>query len=548
MHNGFEELPEGQGRPEPDLRLSIARAVKRSWPWICALAVLGASAGLLVGVAQPNTFVSKAKLLLRVGAREQVTSESLVELDGERRAALPTMVDELQMLSDVAIFERVAHTIGPREILQPADPARDDGPPTSAPIRLLHRLQSICLSSIAPPHACDSEDCATCSRLAAKALIGDTLIVNEPGSNVILVSHTSTSPERARAVVQALAAAFIERHKEQFSIQSMVEMNRRKVDDAKQARDRAVSAFVEHVNQSNFEDVDPQVPALQTEITAIETELFGARVRSKAITRQRASLSGRLDDVPVEIEVPGPVVMIPNEEYETQLMLKRSLLGQRTSLPLEGRSIDETHRRERVIDAQLEKVDEKLKQLPKAVAQNVEMRENLGHSTLSTRVEDLDLEDQELAVKIDLLQERLTQKQTQVRDLRKGVLLEALSRKDLELARDAAESRYTQLLARFSVLEALGSIELHEDPNLRVLQAPTLDPEKVGPKRLSLLLKGLFAGLLAGMTLAFVRQKFDPTLSYPEAFERTSGVRVLGIVPDLPSLRRLSTRPLVGRS
>jgi hypothetical protein len=255
-----------------------------------------------------------------------------------------------------------------------------------------------------------------------------------------------------------------------------------------------------------------------------------------------------LDDVPAEVEVSGPVVMIPNEEYETQLMLKRSLLGQRTSLPIDGLSIEETHRRERLIDAQIENVDEKLRQMPKTVAQNVEMRENLGHSTLSTRVEDLDLEQQELNVKIDLLQDRLTQKQAQVHELRKDVLLEALSRKDLESARDAAESRYKQLLARFSVLEALGSIELHEDPNLRVLQAPTLDPEKVGPKRLSLLLKGLFAGLLAGLAFAMVRQRFDPTLSYPEAFERTSGVRVLGVVPDLPSLRRLSARPSVGRS
>lgn len=544
MRNGFEETPAEKDRPAPDLRLLLVRGVRRSWPWVCLLVVLGAAAGIFAGLIQPNTFVSNAKLLLRVGAREQITSESLVGMEGERRAAPPTMVDELQMLSDVAIFERVALELGPRELLQPADPARDDGPLTSSPVRWLHRLQSLCLRWTAPRHVCPAEYCSTCLRLATKTLVESTSIVNEPGSNVILLSHTSTSPERARTVVHALAEAFIERHRDQFSIQSMVESNRLKVEQAKKSRDEAVNAYVEHVNQSGFEDVDPQVPALQTETTALESELFAARVRSKAIARQRASLSGRLEDVPPEIEYAGPVVMIPNEEYETQLMLKRSLLGQRQSLPLEGRTIEETRRRERVLDAQIEQVDQKLKQMPKAVAQNAELRENLGHSVLSTRVEDLELEDQGLAVKVELLQERLNEKQARVRELRKQALLESLRRRDLETARDAEESSYKQVLARFSVLEALGSIELHEDPNLRVLQAPTLDPEKIGPKRISLLLKGLFAGLIAGVALAMLRQGLDRRLSYPEVFERAHGVPVLGVVPELPALRHLSKRPV----
>ena len=549
MRNGFEEMSQEQDRPAPDLRLLLVRGVRRSWPWVCLLVVLGAAVGIVAGLVQPNTFVSNAKLYLRVGAREQITSESLVGMEGERRAALPTMVDELQMLSDVTIFERVARKIGPSEILQPADPGRDDGPLTSSPVHLLHRLQSIGLRWTAQQHDCSGADataegCPTCLRLAAKALMESTSIVNEPGSNVILLSNTSTSPERARTVVRALADAFIERHRDQFSIQSLVETNRSKVAEAKRIRDEAANAYVEHLNQSGMDELDTQVIGPQAEITALESELFAARVRRKAIMHQRASLTGRLEDAPAEVEVAGPVVMIPNEEYETQLMLKRSLLGQKQSLPLESRTIEETHRRERLIDAQIEQIDQKLKQLPKAVAQNAEMRENLGHSALSTRVEDMELEDQELAVKVDLLQERLNEKRAGVRDLRKQVLVETLHRKDLESAREAAESSYKQLLARFSVLEALGSIELHEDPNLRILQAPTLDPEKVGPKRLTLLLKCLFAGLLAGVAFAMLRQGFDRRLSYPEVFERAHGVPVLGVVPELPALRRLSKSPV----
>jgi uncharacterized protein involved in exopolysaccharide biosynthesis len=147
-----------------------------------------------------------------------------------------------------------------------------------------------------------------------------------------------------------------------------------------------------------------------------------------------------------------------------------------------------------------------------------------------------------LAVKVELLQDRLSEIRAHARDQRKLVLLSTLHRKDLESARDAAETSYKQLQERFSVLEALGSIELHEDPNLRMLEVPTLAAEKVGPKRLALLLKGLFAGLLGGVVFAMLRQGLDRTLTHPEAFELSHGVTVIGIVPELPYLRRLSKR------
>lgn len=535
-------------RPGPGLHLLLVRGVRRSWAWVCALVVLGVATGVVAGLVSPNRFASNAKLLLRVGTREQITSESLVGMEADRRVALPTMVDELQMLADVAIFERVARAVGPREILQPADAGRDDGPSTSAPIRLLHRLQSTVSGWWASPHDCGPEECATCLRLATKALHEDATVVNEPGSNVILLGYASTTPERAQTIVHALAAAFIERHRSQFSIQAMVEANRSRVDETRKTRDEALDAYVTYMNQNVVDDVESQVPSLQLEITALEGELFTARVRRKSILRQRDSLSGRLKAGSPELAVAGPTVMVPNEEYETQLILKRSLLAQKQSLPFESRTIEETRRRERVIDAQLAEVDRKLQTLPVAVAQSSQLLGTLGQSPLSTRVEDLDLEDQGLAVKIEAQQERLGDAQARYQEVRKQMLLATLRREDLEATRDAAEGSYKQLLARFSVLEALGQIELSEDPNLRVLQAPTLDPEKVGPKRLSLLLRGLLAGLLAGVAFAMVRQWLDRTLSHPDAFEHASDVPVLGVVPRVPSWDRPAPRPAADRN
>ena len=86
--NEFTELdPRDEGGPGPDLRVLFVRGVARSLPWVILLILLGAGAGIGVGLLQPNRYTSNAKLSLRAGAREQLTSESLVNLDEIGRAS-----------------------------------------------------------------------------------------------------------------------------------------------------------------------------------------------------------------------------------------------------------------------------------------------------------------------------------------------------------------------------------------------------------------------------------------------------------------------------
>ncbi len=546
-------------RHEPDLRVLLVRGVTRSFGWFCLLVALGAGAGIVVGLVRPDTFVSKAKLLLRVGAREQLTAESMFGLQEGQRTPPPTVVDELEMLSDVNVFESVAREIGPREILRPADPGRDDGPLTPLPVRLLHRIQAVGIDWMTPEHECTSEDCAECLRSATKVLIENTDVTNEPGSNVIHVAHASTSPERARAVAVALTDAFIERHREQFSVQSLVEKNRSKVEEAKRARDAADALYLQDLNQVGYIDLAAQGPALQVEIGELEGELFAARMRREEISRQRTSLSERLTGIPPEIEVLQPPEMVPNEEYETQLDVKRSLLAQKYSVPLEIRAKEEIRLRERELDVMIAKIDEKLAQTPRTVAHTSKMGARAPLAVAQTRerrdialmlrLDDLDFEDQGLAVRVELLGDRLAERRTHAEEVRKKGLVAALRRKDLASAREEEENRYQHLLERFSMLESLESIDLNEEANLSVLQMPTLDLEKVGPKRLSLFLKGLIAGLLAGAGFAVLRQGFDRKLRDPEAFERSRGLPILGVVPELHSLRvPYESAPGLGRS
>lgn len=526
----------------------LAAGVRRSWLLISALVLLGAASGIALGVLRPNVYTSNAKLLLRVGAREQITSESLIGLERDPRAAPPSMLDELQMLQDAAIYERVVRELGPRVLLQPADPRRDDPADASLLLRAWHSLQALSLRAFSPPHDCATPDCALCTNLALKALRLGTKVESEPGSNVIRLTTTSSSPEQARAIARALADAFIERHRQQFSLQGLVEASRAKLEQAKTDREAAASAYVEHLDRYGVAALGSEIPGLQTELRAIESSLFAARVRRSAVARQLDVLAGRQVETVPAPELAGPLVMIPNEAYETQLLLQRQLLTSKQALLLENLPKVEAQRRMQIVDAQLASVGQELARTPKAIAQHAAARIPVDDIAASTRVEDLELDAQSLAVEIELSTARVETLQADLQRMRRDVLVATLQRDDLAAARQAQESRYAHLLERFSALEALGSIELDQDPNLRLLQTPTLEPDKLGPKRFSLLLRGVLAGLAIGLALATLRQYLDRTLRDPDAVERELGAPPLAVVPDLASLRRLSNGALLAES
>jgi len=534
--------PSDYGEPEreaayADLGQMLRRVFVPALPWMLGIVLLGALAGMGLGLSRANSFSSTAKLFLRIGAREQLNSESLVESDEQQRAPPPTMADELQLLSDAAIFERVAREIGPRVLTAPADPARDDGPATPVPVRLLHRLQGFLAQRVSD---LQSDPDADELRAATRALREQSSVSNELHSSVILVSSTSSTPELARRIVQALANAFIQRHREQYSIQGLVERSRAQLDEARQMRDKAAQTYVDQVSQSGIAVLETQVPRLETELGSLEAEQFAAHVRREELDRVRTSLSNRLQGIPAEIEVQRPAVMIPNEDYETQLALKRLLLAQKQELLIQERPSEERQRREKEFEKQIAQLDERLKTTPKITLQGSDVQQNLGHAAMEARIVDVEIEDESLVVKLGLLEKRVAAKRTRWSELQTQLMTATMTRKDLAASRDAQELHYAQQLGRFSVLEGLENIDASTEANLRVLEAPTFEPDKVGPNRGALLLKGLLLGLLAAVTFAFVRAQFERRLCYPERFEHARGVPVLGVVPRLASLRRMT--------
>lgn len=502
--------------------------------WVAlGLVAAGTIAGLFVAAIQPNTYVSEAKLLLRLGEREHLTPEVLVGAEASRDSR-PTMQDEIHLLSDAAVYEKVARELGPEAVLAPVDPRRADGPNTPWHVRAMHQVQSWFVRVPDGVASGGTKDKST--QIAAKILQATTSLYTDRNSNVITVVHTSTSPEAAHTAANALVSAFIQRHRDQFSMEQYLEESGEQLQAAGKDRDVANANWDAHVKECGFSDLVTQRSALLTEVSTIEAELARGRVRVDEIAVQTAKLRERLLDKPPTRDVVTPAVTMENPEYTTAVELKRTLLVARRSLVTLALPLDELRRREREYDSQLEQVERDIAALPARILEKPESRTtvaNAEHTEIQAKIDDLQLEDVGLDKRIPALVARLAEKRAELARMQSCESVH----EQLTARRDEQKRTYADLFERWSKIQALSRIDMKEATNLRVLQPATFSPEKVGPNRAKSLLFGLTLGLVAAVGWAVFVQLTDRRLRYPGTVERVLGVHVLGVVPEADGAR-----------
>ncbi|MFT5155299.1 MAG: hypothetical protein ACI841_005310, partial [Planctomycetota bacterium] len=376
-----------------DIKEVLLYGLARSRGWAILLIGIGTAIGLILAASKPNTYTSHAKLLLRIGDREQMTSETMVGSGEVRRESRPTMQDELHLLSDVEIFEQSALEIGAAVILLPPDPSARDDERTPWPVRSLHKLQKWLLGDGILGEAKSEADIL---RLATNVLINDTVVIPERDSNVITVYHTAGSPERAQQVADVLVHAFVERHREQFSIERLLTPSRDRLDTAKNEFETARSAYFDHVELCGFVDMETQGPALLEEIESLDGQLFRARVRRDEIAGELGVLRNRLEATPKQLEEVTRAVLGRNDEYDSQVQLKRNLIEAQGRLPFEGLSRDEQSRRSKQYDIEIGEVTEALKGIERRIEiepRHVDLIPNPDYDALAKQIAALEVED-----------------------------------------------------------------------------------------------------------------------------------------------------------
>lgn len=529
-----------EGRPAVDLT-TVLLAIARSRWWIVGAVGLGGLAGLIAGARELNTYTSEAKLQLLVGERESLKPEAFVSIDSRSMPSaqsLPTVTDEIYMLYDLAVYEQAAKRIGPERILVPPDPTATDDSDTPLGARAMHLLQS----KIADRgYTFDDYESPGAVLAAARTLSKDTRINAGPNSHVLFVEHTSTTPTRAKEFTVVLLEAFIERHKAQYSILPFLAEHADEIAAARQDRDTATQAYADHMTQCGFVALETQGPAMITERSTTEEDLFDARSELEGIQVELAQLTLRLEGIPPQIDEVVPAVTGSNLEYETQYTLLRDLQAGKQLLRVQDLPLEQLRRREKEYDEGIVRARELLKGLESTEVRVPEQRTpvpNPEHVALKTRVDDLSVRQMVLERRVAQLEARLGEIELMLEQVRVCEQEHA----ELLAVRDEKKTRFDELFEHYSKLEALGNIDVDGEANLRVLAAPTFNPDKVGPDRAKLLAMGLFGGAALGLFLALARLLLDPRVRYPQTVAGAFGRRVLGVVPHERGLRGLASR------
>ncbi len=532
--------PAIEGTPAPvDPRRALLLPLWRGRKLVLALTLLGIAGGVLYGSIRPNSYRSVGKLMIRAGAREELTPEMSVtgNASGYGMGGRNVVNDELHLLSAMQVFEEAARIVTPAEVFRPYDPSELDREDTSAVLALFHRWQSWWFRNASgpsdlPKHPID--ECDECRRAAAQAMARDLSLQAEPGSNVITVSYTTHDAQLAQKVVAAFLEAAIAHHRKIYETNTTLEFLGGHMEQSLRDLTTAENDFTNFKTECGVFDFENQQRTLITEIQLLEGQTAQDQARLEELRARTTELNTLVASFPATIEERTEHNPQPNPD---RTALKQRIFTLQDSLAaLERRVVGTSHERDVERDQltqQLESANKALLEQPEFVdaGPSVRVLPNPRRERLTQLLDDGRTE-------LSALEAASTVRSGNLTDLR--ARLQSLAQCEprfhsLEVTSTEARRRYEGFRSTHERASLMGSMDQLEMSNLRRIQEASLPNEKEGPLRGKLLLLGVLLGAVTGCGLAFARHMFDHRLHDATEVEQLLGLTVLGVFPQLRS-------------
>jgi uncharacterized protein involved in exopolysaccharide biosynthesis len=542
-----ESTSEVPARPI-DPRRALLLPLWRGRRLVLAATLFGVVGGILFGITRPNSYRSYAKLMIRAGAREELTPEMSVTGNAGGFAMGRNVVnDEMHLLSAERVFEETARIVTPQEVFRPYDPSALDDADTPGLLALFHRGQSWWFrntpgSGDVPNHEIDG--CEQCVRLAAKVVSRNLLLDPSPGSNVITVSYTASDPQLAQKIVAAFIEAAISHHRKVYETNSTLEFLGGQME--KSLRDLTIveNEFTNFKTQCGVFDFKTQQTTLMTSIQLLESETAQDQSHLEELRGSAKYLTALVASLPETIEERTEQNLQANPE---RAVLRQHILTLETSLStLEGRVGGTTRDR----DGEREQLTSRIESMRKELEKQPEFvdagplvrrvvnpqREHLTQNLYDTNRELASLEGAS-AVRAGQLRE--------AKERLQAIVLCEPQFTSLDATTTEARHRFDSCRAARERASVMGSMDQPEMSNLRRIQEATLPSEKEGPLRGKLLLLGVLLGGVAGCALAFAKNLLDHRLHDAAEVQLFVGTPVLAELPELGSpagVRTLAAR------
>lgn len=517
---------------------ALARGLARSGRWILACVVFGVLAGLGAGLVRPNEYVSEGKIEVRLGLRESRTPESSLSPSGDTPVPVPGIGDEIALLYNPAVYERVARQIGPARLLAPYDPGATDGPDTPLPTRWLHELQARWFRRQAVVRSPEEE-------LQDAAAVAQASIAVAPlsGTSYLWILSSASTPEMAQLLTRTYVNVARQWHREVYASGTELSFVSDQLKRYEEESAAAEQAFSLHRDQCGFYDLEEQRKSFVAAVAEHAALIQENTIRMFEIEDEFAFVEQQLATTPASIEKLIPPSATINPEYEAALAQIQNLTSERAALASIYTEASEIYERKAAqLTAEIERVESKLASTKQFIEYGAPVREqvkNPRHEELTIRRDELRQEKGTRARTIELW-DRARQEQDQ--RLRAALQCEPVHR-DLLLAETRGKARVQELSAALERAQALALLDRQEDmDSLRIALDGDLPRRKTGPDRLRLLMLGVFGGLVVGIFLATLRFLTDVRVHDAETLQKELGLELIGVVPEARAWRKASKR------
>ena len=534
------DLAQGPAEESPrshDLKELVLYGLGRSRWIVAGTSFIGFALAFLLAASIPNNYTASGNLRYTPGLREQQMSP---ELSAGMDVALvaPSVVAELFLLNDPAVFRSVAAEYGPYKILDPEDPAKYDDESTNPALRGLHELQrKLLLANRTVPEGIDLEGAI---ELAAKQLRANTVFTPVARSSIIDVTHTSSSKERAVDILNLILDACVARHREQYHTKERLDdIRAREAELLGQLEERRTS-FRAYREESGIDDIEKARGRIRVQIDSLDRQIVGLESTIASTSSKLEFLQELLDSIEPEEEVVEPEVRSVNPRYQALVAEKeRAMIDLMLVKKDAVLSFEEKKRQEAALEGTIAAYEESIEKTEPFVVERLEMRKmqpNARWVELAREVRVLQGRRRASASHLEGLEGELEEENERMEYLRSIEATHAAKREDVE----ATQEEYERVAARADELEDLMRLDEAGAANLSRYLDPRRPEGKDGPPRGKIAAAGLILGLLFGVGLGVLRQLLDPRVRYPGTIEREFGIRVLSTVPELRALRRLA--------
>lgn len=467
---------------------------------IAAIVLLGGGLAGFIGYSRVPTYTAQAMVVIEPKESRIVDVEAVAAGLGGDASAIETQV---KILSSPEYLTRLAD-----RLYRSGQPDVVEEPPPQGPLARLVAMMPedwlIATGLAEEPRTLDPEAQALLEREKRVAQIASRLKVKQEGRSLVLsINYTLPDPQQAARVANALADLYIdEQVREKLGqtkqatgwLEVRVAELKRELEEAEQVAERFRS---EHML---FETKGMQMNSQQvSDLTNMLVSTRAARSEKETRLRYIRSMQARGERLESVTEVlESPFLINLWQQESTMLQQEAELLSQ----------FGERHPRVVNLIAEKKKIAEKIERETKRLVDNIANE----ISVLVAKEKSIEADIGKLVKQTDVA----GQAEVQLRQL--------------ERQAEATRKIYEEFLGRYKETREQEEIV---QPNARIIARakPPLEPSSIPPSLI--LVVGLVGSSVAGISLAWLRERLDNGVRSAGQIERDFGLPCFGLVPHL---------------